>query len=83
MSASSRSGLVAAALAAAAIFAAGCGKPETPKVDAAAEKAEATKRAKEGAFGDYVKAAEEAKKLQEDANRKAQENLDRIDKATK
>ena len=55
----------AAALAAAAVLAAGaCGKPDTSKVDA-------------------VKAHNAAKGMQEDLNRKAQENVDAIEKAAK
>ena len=83
MSGSSRTRLVAAALAAAAIFAAGCGKSEAPKVDAAAEKAAAHERALKGPLGGQVKAIDDAKKLQEDLNNKASENVDRIEKAAK
>ncbi|MEO5677787.1 MAG: hypothetical protein ABIQ84_09575 [Usitatibacter sp.] len=55
----------------------GCGKPETPKVDVAAEKAAATERAKERAYGGAgVKALEDAKKLGDDINSKAQKNVD-------
>ena len=81
MSAASRTGIFAAALAAAAIL--GCGKTEAPKVDAAAERAAATERARKDVFGAQVKSAEEAKKLQEDLNKKAQENVDSIEKAAK
>jgi len=73
----------AAALAAAAILAAACNKPETPKVDAATERAEANKRAREDVFGSQVRAHDDAKKMQDDLNRKAQENVDSIEKAAK
>ena len=73
----------AAALAAAAILAASCGKSEAPKVDAATERAEANKRAREDAFGAQVRAHDDAKKMQEDLNNKVQENVDNADKAAK
>jgi hypothetical protein len=81
----SRRVLVAAAFAAAAVFAGACGKPEAPgaKVDAATEKAEAHKRALEGPLGSQVKSLDDAKKLQEDLNKKATENVDRIEKDAK
>jgi PBP1b-binding outer membrane lipoprotein LpoB len=62
----------AAAVLAAALLATGCGKSEAPKVDAAAEKAAATERAKQRAYGGTeVKALEDAKKLEADMNEKA------------
>jgi hypothetical protein len=73
--------MVAAAVAAAAVF--GCGKSEAPKVDAAAERAQATERAKKDVFGAQVKSVEDAKKVQDDLNKKAQENVDAIEKAAK
>ena len=57
----------------------GCGKPPAPKVDAATERAEATERAKEGPFGAQVKALENAKGMEADLNRKAQESVDKIE----
>ena len=57
----------AAALAAAAVLTAACGKPEPPKVK------EMTP----------LKAHETAKGLQEDLNRKAPENVDAIEKNAK
>ena len=72
---------VAAALAALAI--AGCGKPATPKVDAATERAEATERAKKDVFGAQVKAVEDAKSLSADINRKAQGSADNAEKIAK
>jgi hypothetical protein len=77
-----RAGPLAAALAVAAL-AAGCGKTETPKVDAAAERAAATERAKQDAFGTQVKAHEQAKALADDMNRKAQGGLDAADRMSK
>lgn len=62
---------------------AGCGKPETPKVDAATERAQATERARKDAFGTQVKALEKAKGLEADVNRKAQEGLDAADRMSK
>jgi outer membrane lipoprotein-sorting protein len=75
-----RAGAFAALLAAAL---SGCTKSEPPKVDAAAERAQATERAKNDVFGAQVKAVEDAKKTQEDLNKKAQENVDSIEKAAK
>lgn len=75
---SRRALLVVAAGAVVAI--AGCNKPPPPKVDASVEQAEATKRAKERAYGgDAVKALEQAKGLQDDMNKKA---IETIEKAT-
>ena len=60
-----------------ALLVAGCGKSESPKVDAAAEKAAATERARARAYGGTeVKALEDAKKLGDDINSKAQKNVD-------
>ena len=74
----------AAALAAAAVLAAAaCGKSEAPKVDAATERAEANKRAREGPLGAQVKAHDDAKKMQEDLNSKVQSNVDSIEKNAK
>jgi hypothetical protein len=68
---------------AAAAMLAACGKPDTPKVDAATERAEATERAKKDVFGAQVKALESAKALEADVNKKAQETSDAIDKMSK
>ena len=63
----------AAAMLVAALAAAGCGKSEVPKVDAAAEKSAATERAKQRAYGGAeVKALEDANKIGADLNQKAQ-----------
>jgi hypothetical protein len=74
---------VAAALAAAAVLAVGCGKSDAPKVDAKTEQAEANKRAREDVFGSQVKAIDNAKALPDDINKKAQENLDKADAMSK
>jgi len=75
-------GAAAAVLALAAL--AGCGpKAEAPKVDPAVERAQATERAKQGPLGSQVKALEDAKGMQEDLNKKAQESVDKIEKDAK
>ena len=68
---------------AAAALAAACGKPDTPKVDAATERAEALERSKKDVFGTQVKALEDAKGMQADLNKKAQENVDNVEKNAK
>ena len=83
MNAPPASGLVAAALAAAAVFAVACGKSEAPKVDAATERAEANKRARQDVFGAQVKAVESAREMPADLNQKAQDNLDKVDAMSK
>ena len=61
-----------AALAALALAA--CGKSEAPKVDAATERAEATERAKQRAYGGTeVKALEKANQMGADLNKQAQD----------
>jgi hypothetical protein len=64
----------AAAAIFAALLAAGCGKKaEEPKVDAALERAAATERAKQRAYGGTeVKALEDAQKIGDDINKKAE-----------
>ena len=74
-------GVLAAALAAAALV--GCGKSQAPKVDAAAERAQAAERAKQGAFGAQVKAHEQAKALAADVDKKAEAGMDAADKMSK
>ena len=84
---------VAAAMAAAAVLAVGCGKAETPKVDGGVapsgsgskttEQAEANKRARQDVFGAQVKAVDDAKGMQDDLNKKAQEGLDKVDAMSK
>jgi len=76
-----RAGAAAAILAIAAL--AGCGRSESPKVDAATERAEATERAKKDAFGTQVQAHEKAKAIGADMNKKAEEQQDAVDKMSK
>ena len=71
------------AVALAALAIAACGKPATPKVDAAAERAEATERAKKDVFGAQVKAVEDARSLGADINKKAQDSVDNAEKNAK
>ena len=68
---------------AALLAAAACGPKETPKVDAAAERAAAADRAKRGPMGAQVQAIETAKAMEADVNKKAQESVDRIEKDAK
>jgi hypothetical protein len=70
------------ALALLALLAGGCGK-DTPKVDAATERAQALERAKEGAFGTQVKALEAAKGMEADLDKKAREAIDKAEQGTK
>ena len=72
--------LVAMALAATA---GACSKPPPPKVDAKKEQAEALERARHDAFGTQVQALDKAKALEADINKKASENVDRIEKDAK
>jgi hypothetical protein len=74
---------LAAALAAAAVLTASCSKKEAPAVDPATERAEANKRAREDVFGTQVKAHDDAQKMGEDLNKKAQDNLDKADAMSK
>ena len=62
----------------------GCGRSEAPAADAAAERAQATERAKQRDFGGAeVKALEDSKKMGDDLNRKAQERVDDAEKTAK
>jgi hypothetical protein len=72
-----------AALAAVAMLAVSCGQSKTPKVDAATERAEALERAKKGPLGTQVNALETAKSIGADANQKAGDQVDRIEKDVK
>ena len=83
MSRARHAAVLAAALAAAAVFAAACSKEPAPKVDAATERADANKRAREDTFGTQVKALDRVKELPDDLNKKAQENLDKVDSMSK
>lgn len=77
-------GKLAVALAlAATLVAAGCGESRKPKVDAATERAEALERAKKGPYGTQVQALDKAKALEEDINKKASEQVDKIEKDAK
>jgi len=75
-----------AAAGAATLLLAGCGRSERPKTDAAAaqdaaaEQKAAAERAREGPYGTQLKALDQAKGMQADLNKKAQEGLDRVDK---
>ena len=73
--------LATPALLAAAL--AGCGKVEAPKVDPATERQQALERSKAGAFGTQVKALEQAKGLEADLSRKAQEAVEKAEQGTK
>lgn len=72
-----------AALGAAALALAACSKQEAPKVDAATERAEATKRAKEGPLGAQVKALETAKGMEADLNKKVDDSVSKMEKDAK
>jgi hypothetical protein len=67
---------VAAALAA-------CGKAKEPQVDAATEQAQARERARHDAFGTQVQALDKANALQADIQKKAGENVDRVESQAK
>jgi outer membrane murein-binding lipoprotein Lpp len=62
---------------------AGCSKPKEPKVDAATERSEATERAKQGPYGTQMQALDKAKGMEADMNRKAESNLETVDKMSK
>jgi hypothetical protein len=65
----------------AVLVAGGCGKTAPPTVDAEKERAEATERAKQRAYGgDAMKALEAAKALEGDLNKKAQESVEKAEK---
>ena len=74
---------VAVAVALAATLVAGCGESKKPKVDAATEQREALERAKKGPYGTQVQALDKAKALEEDINKKASEQVDKIEKDAK
>ena len=74
------------ALGLAAILAAtlaGCGKAKEPEVDAATEQAQARERARHDAFGTQVQAIDKAEALKADINKKAAENVDRVESQAK
>ena len=64
-------------------LASGCGQDKAPKLDEAAERAAATERAKKDVYGAQVKALENAKGMQDDINKKAQESVDKMEKDAK
>ena len=75
---------IAVALAlAGALVATGCGESKKPKVDSAAEQAEALERARAGPYGTQVKSLDTAKALSDDINKKASEQVDKIEKDAK
>jgi len=61
------------AVAVLAVAASACGKQQQPKVDAEAERKAAHDRAAKDAFGTQVQALDQAKAMQEDLNKKAEE----------
>ena len=63
--------------------AAGCGKKEAPPVDAATEQAQARERARHDAFGTQVQAIDKANALAADINKKAGENVDKVESQAK
>ena len=79
MSALRALGLAAAVAAALA----GCGKAKEPQVDAATEQAQARERARHDAFGTQVQAIDKANALQADLNKKAAENVDKVESQAK
>jgi major membrane immunogen (membrane-anchored lipoprotein) len=78
---SARRGWVAVLVAATLIAA--CGQSKAPNVDAAAERREATERAKQGPYGTQMKSLDAARDIEADINKKAQEQVDRIEKDAK
>ena len=74
---------VAVALALAATLVAGCGESKKPTVDGATEQREALERARKGPYGTQVQALDKAKALEEDINKKASEQVDKIEKDAK
>ena len=74
---------VAVALALAAALVAGCGEAKKPKVDAATEQREAMDRARKGPYGTQIQSLDKAKALEEDVNKKASEQVDKIEKDAK
>jgi hypothetical protein len=74
---------VAIALALAATLVAACGEAKKPKVDAATEQREALDRARQGPYGTQIQALDKAKALEADINKKASEQVDKIEKDAK
>jgi hypothetical protein len=79
-----RSRRIAAALAALAATAlAGCGKPDSPAASAEVERAQALERARQDVFGAQVRSIDRAKGVEADVNKKAQDNLEAVDRMSK
>lgn len=74
---------VAFALALAATLVAGCGEAKKPTVDSATEQREALDRARKGPYGTQIQALDKAKALEADINKKASEQVDKIEKDAK
>jgi hypothetical protein len=73
----------AAAIGLAALVLAGCGPKPPPPRDAATERSEALERARQGPYGGQVKSLDTARDLEADINKKAQEQVDNIEKNAK
>ena len=67
----------------AAVALAGCGRKEAPPVDAATGQAQARERARHDAFGTQVQAIDKANALAIDVNKKAGENVDKVESQAK
>jgi hypothetical protein len=68
-------------LAAALPLVAACGKSEAPPAaDPAAERAAAMKRAEQGPYGTQLKGLDNAKNMQADLNKKAEDNIEKAEK---
>lgn len=65
------------------ISACGQSKPPPPPKDAATERSEALERAKQGPYGTQVQSLETAKQMEADINKKAQEQVDNLEKSAK
>ncbi len=74
---------VALAVALTAMALASCGKKEEANLDPAAEQKAAAERARQGPYGDQLKAMDKAKEMQADINKKAQEEGERADEMSK
>jgi len=74
---------VAVALALAATLVAGCGESKKPQVDSATEQREALERARKGPYGTQIQSLDKAKALEADINKKASEQVDKIEKDAK
>ncbi len=68
-----------AALAAALLLPAACGKAEAPKADAAAEREAAARHARQGPYGTQLKALDQAKALGAEVDRKTREEIEKAE----